>query len=101
MLPADLLTRMKKYIGIDLRQPIPVAGNRHVTGNAQAKDNIRKADRIAVAQHELTITIDSDRVDAIIVPVSRHRLIARDAIVDLDIGKTRDIRVLQVQGPIA
>jgi hypothetical protein len=84
-----------------LRQPIPVPGNGQVTWDAQTKDKVSEANRIAVAQQELSVTVNPDCVNAIIVPIPGHRSVARDPIIDLDIGKACGVCVLQVERSIA
>ena len=56
-----------------LRNPIPIACNWHVTGVTQSEHNFCKADRVAVAQQELGIAIDTDRIDPVVIPITYHR----------------------------
>ena len=80
---------------------IPVPSNGHIAWIAQAEDDLCKAIGVAVAQEEGAVAIDSNRVGAIPVPVACHRLVAGQAIIQRDIGKTRFICVLQEDHPVA
>ena len=96
MLPKALpyFSILPKYHHYLLRQSIPIARNRHVSGIAQCEHDIRKADRIAVAQQELGIAVHADRIYTIVVPITYHRLVTRQPIVQSYIRKAAGIQVL-------
>src|SRR4051812_37902408 len=84
-----------------LRSSIPVAGNWHIAGIAQPKDDLCKTICIAIAQEEGAVTIDPNRVGAIVVQIACHGLVAGQAIIQGDIRKARFIRILQEEHTIA
>lgn len=84
-----------------LRQPIPIACDRHVTRVAQRKVDIRKADRVAVAQVELGVTIDANGIYAVVVPVAGDGQVAGQSIIQRHIGETCCVGILQEDHAIA
>ena len=84
-----------------LRQSIPVAGDGYIARIAQPEDDLREPIGVAVAQIERAVAIDPDRILPIVVPIPRHRLIARQAIIQSNVGKAGVVRVLQEDHPAA
>ena len=83
-----------------LWQSIPVAGNGDVAWVSQPEDDLGKAVRVLVAQEERPIAIDPDRILSVVVPIPHDRLIARQAIVEGIIRKTRVVGVLEEDHPV-
>ena len=78
-----------------LRQSIPIPGDRHIAWIAQGKDQLGKAIGVTVAQIERASAVNSNGVDAIIVPIACDGLIAGHAIIESDIRKACVIAILQ------
>ena len=52
------------------------SGDGHVSVETQGEDDICKANGVTVAQVEGAVAIDPNRIDSIIIPIPRDRLVA-------------------------
>src|SRR6266508_1574053 len=84
-----------------LWQSVPVACDGHIARDPQGKDDLSKANRVAVPQVEAPVPINPDRIDAIIIPIARHRLVPRQPIIERNVRKPGAVDVLQENDPVA